>query len=379
MKDWTFQNPVRATFGSGSRRGILDRLSGRARLLVMTTPGNRRRPAVVEILDSLSDRDPIVMDDVAPNPGLKDLEKKICSLEGVEIGDVVAIGGGSVLDSAKVIAVAVSQPDFDLRGYLFGGLPLPERRNNTLVCCPTTAGTGSEVTPFATIWDEETRRKLSMAGSAVFPDEAILDPELSLSVPREITIMTGLDAVTQAFEATWSCRASAVSTALAVRAIRIGMRTLPRLPVDPDNLELRSDMLEASLLAGLAISSSRTALCHSISYPLTMHLGVPHGLACGFVLPEVLAFNCEVAPAQFEQLAVELGHENAGALEQSIQAWMEMLGVGALLRAQGFSRSGAIGLVSEMLAPGRADNNLRDASVSDVAGIVERALVGRGM
>ena len=71
MKDWTFQNPVRATFGSGSRRGILDRLSGRARLLVMTTPGNRRRPAVVEILDSLSDRDPIVMDDVAPNPDRK--------------------------------------------------------------------------------------------------------------------------------------------------------------------------------------------------------------------------------------------------------------------------------------------------------------------
>jgi alcohol dehydrogenase len=143
--------------------------------------------------------------------------------------------------------------------------------------------------------------------------------------------MTGLDAITQAFEATWSRRATAVTTALAVRAIRLGLEVLPQLITDPSNLTLRTKMAEASVLGGLAISVSRTALCHSISYPLTMKLGIPHGLACGFVLPEVFSFNSQAEPGRFACLADEIGWESAEKLNQYLHKMMGTLGIGKLL------------------------------------------------
>lgn len=379
MTDWSFHNPVRVHGGAGSLDTLPGLLRGAGAVLLIATAGFRRRGGLARVEALLAEREIHVLDDVSPNPDLGDIEKQLNEFATAGIREIVAIGGGSVLDTAKVIAVGLAGEGFSLRGHLLNGEPLPPARDVHLVCIPTTAGTGSEVTPFATVWDLAAKKKYSVAGDIVFPDVALLDPELTVSLPEEVTVSTGLDAITQAFEATWSRRANPVSTAYALRAIRLGMEALPALRQRPDDLELRGQMLEASLLAGLAISRSRTALCHSMSYPITAHFGLPHGLACGFTLPEVFAFNRGIDEDRFQQLARELGFADAGALESRLHDLMDELDVPKWLARYIKDSASVAALAPQMLAPGRADNNLRTATVEDVAAILDAACRDRGL
>lgn len=376
---WEFYNPVHIVSGAGAAMDLPRQFRGDGRLLVITTPGFKRRGDLDRVLRTFAGRALFVSDEVTPNPDLRDLEAQLERLAASDVREILAIGGGSVLDSAKVFAVGLAGEKFSLRAYLLEGQPLPARRATRLVCVPTTAGTGSEVTPFATVWDLQTKKKLSLSGDVVFPDVAVLDPELTWSVPREVTVATGLDAITQAFEATWSRRANPVSMALAVQSIRLGLETLPKLQNRLDDKQLRSVMLNASLLAGLAISRSRTALCHSMSYPITAEFGVPHGLACGFTLPEVYAYNREIDAVRFEALASALGYADASALHARLLALMKELQVGAMLRAYVGNGAGLPLLAPRMLTPGRADNNLRDADVTAVADLLAAACRARGI
>ena len=184
---------------------------------------------------------------------------------------------------------------------------------------------------------------------------------------------TGLDAVTQALESIWSRRANPVTNAWAAEALRCGLEALPGLKERPADVQLRAKMLEASLLAGLSISQTRTALCHSMSYPITAKYGVPHGLACAFTVAEVYAFNCEAEPERFEWLARTLGLATAEELGERLERLMEELGVAGAL--QGCLPGGAdlAALVPEMLTPGRSDNNMRATGEADVAQIVAAA------
>jgi alcohol dehydrogenase len=377
-REWSFHNPVRIECAPGALAMLPGLLSGEGELLVVTSRGFHARGGL-QRLSGLLQRPMHVVKDVSPNPDLAQIDAQLENLEGLNVGDVVAIGGGSVLDTAKILAAGVSAGRTSLREHLLAGRPLRSTRASRLVCVPTTAGTGSEVTPFATVWDHSAKKKLSLSGEALFPDVALLDAELTLSLPEEVTLSTGLDAITQAFESTWSRRASPVTRAFAVRAIRAGLRALPALVGAPGDLRLRNDMLEASLLAGLAISHTRTALCHSISYPLTAHFGVPHGYACAFTLGEVFDFNREAQPAAFEELANSLGFESADALRRQIEELRIAAGVAPTLRRYIDDGAAVAGLATEMITPGRADNNVREAAVADVEEIVARAARACGM
>lgn len=375
---WEFSNPVRILAGAG-RAGRVAELAqvatpGGGAVVVVTSAGARARGDLHAVLDGFASDPHVVTAD--PNPDVQELDDELDRLRSLAIACVVAVGGGSVMDTAKVLAVGLGNPEFTVRGFVAGESPLPDRRRVRLVCVPTTAGTGSEVTPYATVWDRPNAKKHSVSGPIVFPDVAVVDPVLTLTVPREITASTGLDALIQAFEATWSRRANPVADAYAVRALRRGLVTLGPLCANLDDLALRAEMLDASLLAGLAISSTRTALCHSISYPITGHYGVPHGLACAVTLPEVFAFNREGAPAWADALAGSLGLDDAGDLARRIDALLEELGVAGLLAPSFAGRPHPAALADQMLTPGRADNNLRSATVEDVARIV-RAAVAR--
>jgi alcohol dehydrogenase len=356
---WSFHNPVRIECARGVLNRLSEFLSGEGALLLVTSRGFRERGGVQRVME-LVPRRMHVIEDVTPNPDLAQIDAHLETLAGLRIGTVVAIGGGSVLDTAKILA-----------SRLAGGA--------RVICVPTTAGTGSEVTPFAAVWDHAAKKKHSVSGEALFPDVALLDAELTLSLPEEVTLSTGLDAITQAFEATWSRRANPVTTAFAVRAIRAGLRALPALVDVPGDLGLRSDMLEASVLAGLAISHTRTALCHSISYPLTAHFGVPHGYACAFTLGEVFDFNRAAYPAAFDELADSIGFSSADALRVQLDELRAVAGVARKIRGCIDGGAAVAALVPEMLTPGRADNNVREATPEDVAEIVARAARACGM
>ena len=157
-----------------------------------------------------------------------------------------------------------------------------------LIAIPTTAGTGSEVTPWATIWDQAAGQKYSLHQHCTWPEAAIIDAELMASLPAGATLASGLDALSHALESIWNVNRNPVSMSLAVQSARRTMTTLPQLMRNLGDLQLRAQMAEAALLAGLAFSSTKTALAHSLSYDITLQHGVPHGIACSFSLPLVL-------------------------------------------------------------------------------------------
>jgi alcohol dehydrogenase len=249
-----------------------------------------------------------------------------------------------------------------------GGAPLP------LIAVPTTAGTGSEVTPFATIWDRARQKKYSLAQANLHPWVALLDPALTLSLPLETTISAGLDALSQALEAIWNRHATPLTTIYATQAARIALDTLPQLAQAPGDLSLRSQMMGASLLAGLAISQTRTALAHSMSYPITARYGLPHGLACSFTLPAILEFNAAADDGRLAQAAQALGSSSVARLHDRLERLLQTLGVDQLLRCYVPTPDELAILVPQMLTPGRADNNMRPADIEQVGEILAAAV-----
>ena len=232
-----------------------------------------------------------VEDGIEPNPDVSFLAAMYERFwrEHADCEAVVAVGGGSAIDTAKALMVGTNSGRFDeLIALLSGGAPFTPSAVKALVAVPTTAGTGSEVTPWATIWDRASGRKHSLHLRETWPETAIIDPELMLTLPHAVTLQSGLDALSHALEAIWNVNANPISDTFAVGAARDVMATLPDLLADPADRTLRSKMASAALRAGMAFSNTRTALAHSISYEMTLRYGLPHGIACSFTLPMVL-------------------------------------------------------------------------------------------
>ncbi len=232
---------------------------------------------------------------VEPNPSLQSLRRLGKLYEDVQqdVGLCVALGGGSVIDTAK--AFAIGHGNYAPLQAALDGQP-PEREALPIIAIPTTAGTGSEVTCWATLWDMENGRKLSLEGADLYPEAAIVDPALMLALPVGQTLSCALDALSHALESLWNHNANTTSRALAIESAQLILQALPRVMDAPDDLDHRTQLAEGALLAGLAFSHTRTALAHSLSYSLTIHHDVPHGLACSFSLPAVMRATLGVSP-----------------------------------------------------------------------------------
>jgi phosphonate metabolism-associated iron-containing alcohol dehydrogenase len=286
--DWQYYQPVRIESGVGALQRLPQLIRSGTWLLV-TTPGFRRRGLVAQIEQLVPGVKWVVHDGVTPNPELDDLEQITTLLKPEKFNGILAIGGGSVLDAAKVLSVTLSSPlSKPLTAVLRDGDPSAWSKTLQLIAVPTTSGTGSEVTPFATVWDQQNHKKHSVTGPEVLPDIALLDPQLTLTLPYEETLFTGLDAISHALESLWNKNRNAITESYARQALLLANAALPLVLEQPDNIDARAMMQQASMLAGLAISQTRTAIAHSISYPLTSHYGVPHGLACSFTLPALI-------------------------------------------------------------------------------------------
>lgn len=374
---WQFQNPVRVRFGRGCRDSLSKDLAG-LRCLIVTSKRGRLQIEADPVLGPIvaSMKGSVWIDGVRANPDLTDLEGELQKIRSDSFDAVLAFGGGSAIDSAKVFSVALS-PDA-------GGASVPallerqervrEIRPVRLFAVPTTAGTGSEMTPFSTVWDHASRRKLSLAGPSVFPYAAVVDPDLMDALPWDVTLTTGLDAINQAAESVWNRNATEWTLAIAFRALQLGFAALPALR-DGGGPEDRARMAECSLLAGLAISQTRTALCHAMSYPITAHFGVPHGLACAFTMRAVLRFNLQAEDGRFSKLAATLnaGDTSPDGLVRRFDQLCESLGVRRLVASKVGDLDRLTALAGEMWVPGRSDNNLRGLEPSAIAGLLSES------
>lgn len=275
---WHHCHPVRIT--SASLEAVRDHVQGK-KVLIVTTPGFVRRGVVDRLKDILAPHRVSVWDGVRPNPDVQDLDRAADTLRHHHIDNVIGLGGGSAVDAAKVLATTLPNATSPTLSQIFRepcavtwGARLP------LIAIPTTSGTGAEVTPFATVWDHERHAKYSLTGDFMYPDLALLDASLTLTLGTEDTLYPALDAISHALESLWNRNRTPITTLYAYSALERSTVALPIALSDPANWSARSDLQNASLFAGLAISHTRTAIAHAISYPLTTHFGVPHGLAC---------------------------------------------------------------------------------------------------
>ena len=371
-----FHNPVRIEFGSADF-AELPPLLGCRRAVIITTPGAEDRGTVPTLLDACASSDIRVFNGVHPNPTIGSITAGAFEVLDPVPDVLIALGGGSALDTAKGIA-AIASPDCSAPGWLSSHLRdgTPFSRDFSpvpIIAIPTTAGTGSEVTSWGTVWDDVDGSKYSISHPLLFPEAALLVPELTLSAPAELTLVTGLDSISHCMESIWNRQATPVSDAFAVVGLRKIFSALSRVLENPGDLDARRTMQEGALFGGLAISSNATALGHSMSYPLTSRYGMPHGLACSFTLPELIRFNGDYAPERVDLIAEAMEavdfREAASRLELLFANW-EVPGM-----VKRYVSTEKVDKVKDLLiAPGRANNNLRPATADDALGIIHRAL-----
>lgn len=345
-----------------------DLAAGR-RVLLLTSAGWVKR-GIVDKVGAQLPAEPILADSVSPNPKASEIIDIASSLADFEV--IIALGGGSVLDAAKGIAAyrALDSDEGRLRANLIDGEPLPDVLDCVpIIAVPTTSGTGSEVTRWGTIWG---RAKYSIAHPALYPEAALLDPRLCVSMPKDVTLCTGLDALSHAMEAVWNRHNTPASDCAAVAAIRTLKTALPAVMEDGADVDRRQAVQIAALYAGYAMGTTQTALAHSISYPFTMEFDLPHGFACSFTLGEVARYNAEADKGRIAIIADAFGCD-VDALCDTLHAWMKAMGVQDIL-GNYVGPDAADRFSDDLINPGRAANNIRSADGADGKALVRASL-----
>ena len=284
LDNFSYSMPTKIVYGIDKLNDIDTYINGRKTLLI-TSEGFVKR-GLVDRLKSLTNHISGVITEVKSHPEFKDLEVTYNKIKEIDFELILAIGGGSVLDAAKFFSVQNENKDYSFVEDVIKGKRAKEGYSLTpMISVATTAGTGSEITPWATIWDMDEKKKYSLYLPDLFAEVALYDPTLTLSVPKEITIQTGLDTLSHALESIWNRNANPITLDYSIKAAKLIMANLVALSDDLENIEYRDNIMKACMYAGLAFSNTQTAIAHAMSYYITAHKGVPHGIACSFTLP----------------------------------------------------------------------------------------------
>jgi alcohol dehydrogenase class IV len=298
-------------FGAGRLAELTDGLAscGVEKPLVVTGARSAKESGLLDRVLELAPGAE-VYDGVEENPTDRQCDEAGAYCRERACDGVVALGGGSPMDAAKAVAVLARNdgPCRDCFGSQeYDNAPLP------IIAIPTTAGTGSEVTPYAVLVNAAEGKKSTLKNPALFPRIALLDPELTVSMPREVTVSTGLDALSQAMEGMLSKKATPIGDALALQTVVLVARWLPQAADRPGDIEARAGMLYAATLSGMIIAQSGTTLVHGMGYYLTLEAGIPHGLANALLLAPVFQYNARFEPDKVATLSAGLGHPSVPA------------------------------------------------------------------
>lgn len=243
----------------------------------------------------------VIFDEIIPNPPTYIVEKAVEIAINENITTIVAVGGGSTIDTAKAVSCFAKNIENEV----------PKEKKAKLIACPTTSGTGSEVTNVG-VYTFSNGLKMPVVTDAFWPDFAIVDPELTYSMPKKVTISTGLDAFTHAIESYWALSSQEISQALSLKSAKLIYENLLKSANSDENA--RDNMSKASLMAGIAFSQTRTTAAHAISFPLTNKYGIPHGIACALTLGKLIEFvhseNKEILKEFLDFLNVDIKELN---------------------------------------------------------------------
>jgi len=316
-------------------------------------------------------------DGVLPNPPDTQVEEAAAIARSANVDLIVAVGGGSSIDSAKAINILLTNPS-PINQY--DGINTVKAPGKPLIAIPTTAGTASEVTAFSIVTDTARKKKMVIGGQFVGATLALADPLLTVAMPPGITASTGLDALTHAIEAYVSKNAMIPTDVLALKAIELIRNNIVKATREGSCVEARSAMLLGSMMAGFAFTNAVLGLVHSIAHPLSAHFNLPHGVANAIGLPHVMEYNMEAAPARFRDIAVAMGIDVAGMSDTAAaQAAVDLvknlnkeLGI-PTLKECGITRDMFDRIAEDALKEVSTLFNPREPSKEDILAIMEKA------
>ncbi len=372
--------PPRIVFGAGCAETVVGDLvaSGRGRVLIVTS--SPLLDLVHPLVAALGQANVVVSvyAEIDAEPSLELFGKVRAAARAFAPDAVVGIGGGSAMDVAKLVA-AMHDSAQDV--HIAFGIDLLEPRRTYLACLPTTAGTGSEVSPNAILFDPEQRLKRGIISPYLVPDAAYVDPGLTLGLPSALTAATGLDALTHCIEAYANRYAHPMVDVYALEGIRLIGANLTRAVEDGSDVEARTALAMGSLYGGLCLSPVNTAAVHALAYPLGGEFHVPHGISNAVLLPHVLAFNLPAAPDRYAQVARALGAAEGASDGATAQAGLERLqalcrqcSIPLTLTELGIPAGAIPGMaVSAMQVTRLLKNNLRDLTAADAETIYRSA------
>ncbi len=356
------------------------RLDGH-KLLIVTYPGASQSRFVEEIMNDLQSEGMSfsVYDQIESEPHVEVAEDLATYTRTGKFDLVVGMGGGSVMDLAKIASMSTANPR-PVRDYL--GVDLLSKKGVPLICIPTTAGTGSEVTMFSVL--SVGKKKMDVVSPHILPDIALIDPFLTITLPPQVTAGTGMDALSQAIETVTSLAATPLTDALALTAIQLIMKSLKVAYIDGSDIQARGGMALAATLSGLAFGSGKLTLGHSLAQTFGPVRKIPHGTSCGVALPYVMEFYLPVIPEKLSMIAAAMGVETRGVTPQdgvaAIRAVMKLvdeIGVPTSLKELGFDKGEMPELAEICVKEWPRPNSPRQLSQEAVLEVLERMWEGK--
>ena len=387
---YEFVAPRRIVFGWGRRAevGRLGRTLGRRALVVCGSRTLAAGPRLPEILEALRAEglEVLLLETLCHEPEVQDVDRLTAVVRQAKAGPgdfLLAVGGGAAIDLAKAVAaMATNRQSATIQDYLEGvgrdfkllDNPLP------VLAMPTTAGTGAEATKNAVISSYDPPFKKSIRDERLVPQIALIDPELSATVPPAIAAASGMDAITQLFESYLSRKAQPIPQALALQGLRMAIPSIRDAVLDPTAREAKEKMAHAALLSGMALANAGLGMAHGVAAALGVHARVPHGAACALMLPVALRVNREVCQNELARLAHWLGHGSSRSPETAIDALIEHIealcdevGVPRRLRDVGVLAAQIPEIVSSSRGSSMSGNP-RELSDAELTGILEELL-----
>ena len=379
-----FQTTGRIIRGAGCLSRVPEEVTRlrKKKVTIVTDPGIVATGMIARLSELLerAEINVTVFDAIEPDPRLQTAILAAEQLRATNTELVIGIGGGSAIDIAKVAAILVTntQPI-----NTFFGIDLVPAQGLPLIVIPTTAGTGSEVTPIAILSDEEEKLKKGIVSPYLFPSVALLDPELTVGLPPKVTAATGMDALIHAIEAYTSKNADSLTDLLATQAMKLLYGNIRKAFNDGTDIEARSNMLEGSMLAGMAFANAGVTAVHAFAYPIGAEFHIPHGIANSIMLVPVMEFNMVSQPEKFAAIASIFGHEIASLTQLEAGAKMidalrnltTDLGLPKKLSDYGIKREDIDSLAAGVMKVTRLlANNPRELTVSDARDIYLKVL-----
>lgn len=372
-------------FGPGARRElpeVINRL-GKTKALVVTDPGLIKFGVAKMVTDVLNEAAVKyeIFSQVKPNPTVSNVQDGIEAYKKAEADFIIAIGGGSAIDTAKGIGIVINNPEFSDIVSLEGCAPT-RHKSVPIIALPTTAGTAAETTINYVIIDEAKQKKMVCVDPNDIPAVAIIDAELMYSLPKGLTAATGMDALTHAIEGYITKGAWSMSDMFEIEAIRMISRHLPIAVEQPDNAEARNGMAVAQYIAGMAFSNVGLGLVHGMAHPLGSLFDVPHGVANALLLPTIMEYNMPACMDKYPDIARAMGVDTTGmsreeasrAAVEAVKALAIKVGIPQHMSELGITESDITRLAQQAIDDVCTPGNPREASLTDIEALYRKVL-----